>query len=142
MKHYVLGLIVGSLKDRILLVEKLRPEWMKGRWNGIGGKVEGRETPLEAMHRESIEETGRDWDFKHTITFVCPGGTVFVFLAISGNKRIIFQQIEDEKLMCVPLDELPDKVMSNLKWIIPLSFSTVQKPIILHQEQLGVDGDG
>jgi 8-oxo-dGTP diphosphatase len=32
------------------------PPWM-GCWNGIGGKLEPDESPLESMKREIIEET-------------------------------------------------------------------------------------
>jgi len=43
----------------ILMVEKLRgPAINIGKWNGIGGKIEREEAPLEACVREMKEETG------------------------------------------------------------------------------------
>ena len=45
-KHYVLGFIFNRQKDNVLLVEKKRPEWQKGKWNGIGGKIKENESPL------------------------------------------------------------------------------------------------
>ena len=137
MKHYVLGLIFNEAKTQILLVDKLRPDWMKDRVNGIGGKIDDGETPFDAIHRESKEETSYDFDFKHTITFVCPGGTVFVYIAVCFGD-ITYKQIEDERLAVWELYNLPNNMISNLKWIIPLSLSTIKKPILLHQEELEI----
>jgi len=90
MKFYVMGFIFNKAKDKVLLVEKNKPDWMAGRWNGMGGKIGDNnkdETPLEAMRRECEEETGSTrgygYDWIHCLTFVCPGGTVFVYKAIS-----------------------------------------------------------
>lgn len=44
--------------DSVLIVEKHRPEWQKGRLNLPGGKVEAKESPEMAAVRELREETG------------------------------------------------------------------------------------
>ena len=49
MKKYVAGFMFSSDKSEVLLVEKMSPEWQRGLLNGIGGKIEGGETPLEAI---------------------------------------------------------------------------------------------
>jgi 8-oxo-dGTP diphosphatase len=139
MKHFVLGLIFDNTKQNILLVQKKRPDWMKDYYNGIGGKIKLDETPIQAMYREGIEETAFSHSWVHTITFVCPGGTVYVFVAISGmSDHIGYNQVEDEKLEVFNMNNLPAKLMHNLKWIIPLSLSNVQQPIILQANELGV----
>lgn len=49
---------------RVALIRKAKPEWQKGKLNGIGGKIEEGEGPFAAMVREFREETGvdhRDW---------------------------------------------------------------------------------
>jgi len=144
MKHYVLGLIYNDELSGILLIKKEKPEWMKGRWNGIGGKIEDKETPLQAMERESHEEMGHWFKFQHVITFVCPGGTVFVYKALSGASGIPYVQKEDEELAQYDLAVLPElfsqgHIMGNLKWIIPLSLSSVQFPVMIIQTKLGVE---
>jgi len=78
MKHYVMGFIFNETGDKVLLMRKNKPEWQAGRWNGIGGKIKEDEFSLEAMRRECEEETGYNRKFDHVLTFICPGGTVFV----------------------------------------------------------------
>lgn len=137
MKHYVLGLIFNNDFSQLLLIEKKRPDWMKGRWNGIGGKIEKNETPYDAMKRECQEEISCSYNFEHKITFTCPGGTVFVFIA--SNRGIIsFEQTEDEELCIWEMSDLPKEMMSNLKWIIPLCRANLNFPIMIEQLNLGI----
>ena len=138
MKHYVLGFHFNTQKDRILLVKKLRPDWMAGRWNGIGGKVEEHETPHEAMRRESIEETGIDTVWEHTVTFTCSGGTIFVFVSFTTGD-IIFEQKEDELKGIFVVSDPPKTVMSNLLWLIPLSLGNIHFPVLVSQSTLGIN---
>ncbi len=138
MKHYVLGLIYNSDLNTVLLIKKKRPAWQEGMWNGIGGKIEKGETPIHAIDRETYEETGQaHYEFKHIITFVCPGGTVYVYKAVAFGK-IYFKQIEDEVLSLKSLNDLPENMMANLKWIIPVSLSSIQFPLMVQQNELGV----
>ena len=58
MTDYVLGLQFNHERHMVLLLEKRRPEWQRGQYNGVGGKIEPGETALEAMCREWHEETG------------------------------------------------------------------------------------
>jgi 8-oxo-dGTP diphosphatase len=55
---YVLGFLFDSGLVSVALIEKQKPEWQKGRFNGVGGKVEEGEVPRVAMSREFHEETG------------------------------------------------------------------------------------
>lgn len=58
MKEYVLGFAFDEKAQNVVLIEKLRPEWQKGLYNGIGGKVERNDnTNYTAMCREFYEET-------------------------------------------------------------------------------------
>ena len=134
MKHYVLGFVFNRNRDKVLLIRKERPSWQAGKWNGIGGKVENKDiNPLEAMQRESIEKTAMEYNWEHCITFVCSGGTVFVYRAFDdcscGYRSIRYKQMEDEKLDMWWIDSLPDKMMDNLKWLISICLSDIQLPI-------------
>ncbi len=142
MKHYVLGFIFDQDRKRVLLIRKEKPDWQNGRWNGVGGKVESNDgSPLEAIQREGIEETGYEYIWEHCVTFVCPGGTVFVFKAISDFttleepvNHIAFEQIESEKLEIWRLDSLPGKVDIDLSWLIAVCLSKIRFPILVYTE--------
>lgn len=40
MKEYVLGFAFNRERTKIVLILKNRPDWQKGKYNGIGGKIE------------------------------------------------------------------------------------------------------
>ena len=54
---YTLGFIRCKENNKVLLLNRNKAPWM-GLYNGIGGKLESGETPLESMIREGNEETG------------------------------------------------------------------------------------
>ena len=56
--QYVAGFVFNPDKTKVALILKNRPQWQKGRLNGIGGKIESHETPISAMVREFEEEAG------------------------------------------------------------------------------------
>lgn len=56
--QYVVGFVFTPDYSKVWLMKKQKPEWQKGKLNGIGGKIEKNETPLAAMIREAKEETG------------------------------------------------------------------------------------
>lgn len=56
--EYVVGFAFSLDKKEIVLIEKIKPLWQKGLLNGIGGKIEEGEQPMNAMIREFREETG------------------------------------------------------------------------------------
>lgn len=53
---YVLGFAFDQY-GAVALIQKNRPDWQAGKWNGIGGHREPGETGHEAMSREFQEET-------------------------------------------------------------------------------------
>jgi 8-oxo-dGTP pyrophosphatase MutT (NUDIX family) len=59
IQEYVLGFVFNLDKTKVALMRKTKPEWQRGRLNGIGGKIELGETSITAMHREFKEETGQ-----------------------------------------------------------------------------------
>ncbi|ABN67797.2 predicted protein [Scheffersomyces stipitis CBS 6054] len=56
---YTLGLIYCPETNEILLLNRYKSPWM-GKWNGVGGKLDADETPLQCIVRETKEETGLD----------------------------------------------------------------------------------
>ena len=148
MKNYVLGFIFNIYHDKVLLIEKKRPEWQAGHWNGIGGKINDKlgslsEMPEATIVRECIEETGMngfDLKFEHTITMLCDGGTVFIYRAFCSEEHIPFTQAEDELLWEWPVDELPEEMMANCKWMIEICLANhIKYPVVIQQNGYGIE---
>ncbi len=55
-KNYVVLMLFNEKYDKVLLVRRNKNPY-KGCWNGIGGKIEIGETPVDAAKRECLEET-------------------------------------------------------------------------------------
>jgi len=54
----VAGIILSPQHEYVLMIQKLKPEFMRGKWNFPGGKIEPGEKPVEALSREIQEECG------------------------------------------------------------------------------------
>ena len=114
--NYVLGFYFE--KDRVLLIKKNRPEWQKGNWNGIGGKiVEEGEDGRVAMSREFLEETGCAVD-----------SLLWRYCAYISDHRHSMQvfslqepkTVTDESVGFFSVLNLPSNIIPNLQWMIPL----------------------
>ncbi len=117
--RYVVGFAFTRSNKCVLLIEKTRPEWQKGKWNGIGGHIEGDETPMEAMKREALEETGISSDFKweHYATMRGEDFECFVFAGrISEPPTAASDTGERLYVWPLPLKGLPR--IANLHFLI------------------------
>lgn len=56
MKEWCLGFIISKPKNSVVLLKKSKTMHI-GLWNGVGGKLEADERPIDAMVRECSEET-------------------------------------------------------------------------------------
>jgi len=121
MKRYVLGFQFDESQDKVLLIKKLKPKWQKGRFNGIGGKIEFGEEPIQAMIREFYEETGvktlqESWKFavyyfkNNEYEFYCYKSIGDIYQA---------RNMEEEEVHIIDIDNLPETIY-NLKWLIPI----------------------
>ena len=71
-KNYVVILLFSKDHKKLLLVKRNKKPY-PNLWNGIGGKIEVGETPIEAAIRECKEETGLDMiNPKLLVTYVYP----------------------------------------------------------------------
>lgn len=74
--------------DKILMLQRNKDP-NKGLWNGVGGKIEKNETPVEACLREVKEETGFQLyraQFCGVLSWVgheCGDGGVYLFTAVA-----------------------------------------------------------
>lgn len=124
MKRYVVGFAFDAREEHVFLIQKNRPAWQIGRLNGIGGLIEPRETPAEAMTREFHEEAG---------VLVIPARWLLVALLRGDGYEVWFfatwlrpDGMEpvtrgDESVIAVSSEDLPETVIPNLRWLIPMA---------------------
>ena len=124
MTYYVTGFMYSTGRRHVVLIEKINPEWQRGRLNGVGGKIEHGETPQAAMAREFYEETGvatlpEAW----SLFAVINGGESYrvYFLRTFSDDLMHARTVEAEEVGIYPVDDLPTTVLHNLKWLIPMS---------------------
>jgi 8-oxo-dGTP diphosphatase len=137
VKRYVVGFMLDSTLTKVVLIRKNRPEWQKGKLNGVGGKVEENESPWDAIHREFFEETGvvtTGW----RLFSVYNGGD----LGVPGSLYEIYfywmigdvtkpKTNTDEEVVVVDVSSLADRTdaIPNLRWLVQMarSFSFSEK---------------
>ena len=127
MKKYVTGFLFSKDSSHLVLIKKINPAWQRGLFNGIGGKVEANEASIDAMVREFFEETGvttckTDWT--HYANVYRPECyDVDIYFAHS-DRAFSARTIEQEQVVIVKTSELPNNLIPNLHWLIPLALDT------------------
>lgn len=127
MKLATLGYIRKNGKTLMLHRVKKEDDMHKGKWNGLGGKIEDGETPEECMIREIKEECGLNAKnplMKGILTFpqFSKGETWYVFLflvtefdgELSESNEGNLEWIDDDKLLDLNLWDA-DKIF--MKWL-------------------------
>ncbi len=128
---YVAGFLFDPELELVVLIRKLRPKWMAGRYNGIGGHVEdqdvekaretGTSAGLEAMIREWREETGdeSEIDWKPFMRLETRGGVIHFFAATGDVSQPT--TVTDELVGYFSAAALPHNVLPNLRWLVPMA---------------------
>jgi len=119
--RYVVGFLFSSDYKRVVLINKNRPEFQKGLYNGVGGRIEEDELPIDAMIREFYEETDvliENWKEYAILDGDC---VVHVFAAYSEKYSEVTTKT-DERVEILYTFEVPSlKIMPNLRWLIPMA---------------------
>ena len=142
--RYVVGFAFDIQKKLVALIEKTHPAEQRGKMNGVGGRIEPGESPVGAMVREFLEETGvattrEDWhQFHYERHKPRPNGrsTCLYFYAMSTNFDVYPPKtMTDEKVWQVSytgrevkLNILSASVMYNLVWLLPMGLCYLMNP--------------
>ena len=122
MTSYVLGFAFDE-RGRVALIEKQKPEWQKGRYNGIGGKIEANEKCVPgasigqvAMAREFEEETGvlippKDWIYVGRMRDEAQTWIVYVYVTKAASVANVTTK-EQETVRLIRVD---DEWLSNYR---------------------------
>ncbi|MGM0835385.1 MAG: NUDIX hydrolase [Bacillota bacterium] len=107
-------------EDSILLLHRNKAP-NKGKWNGVGGKIEKDETPYNAVFRETLEETGliiKDLTFRGTVSWNNKGG-MYVYTGTEMEGTL--QEGPEGKLEWKRLEwvKTSDQVVSNMPIFLP-----------------------
>ena len=125
MIEYVCGFAFGGeAGELVVLIRKNRPAWQQGKLNGIGGHVEQGESYHDAMVREFEEETGLNvphWDQFLTLEGVTWRCTFFRAFDVDVFK---VESKTDEEVCRYHVTELPENVLANIPWLVPLALDT------------------
>jgi len=141
MIRYVLGFLFNNGEDKVVLIRKNRPEWQKGRLNGVGGKIEGCETPRQAMIREFREETGAEWeDWNHFATLQGETFLVEIFRAFDTETLGKVQSMTDEWVETHDIEDITSGrlwTISNLAFLIPLAINPkdIRLPVVFNYDK-------
>lgn len=119
--------VVGIITDNkeILLLKKNNPDWQKGLYNGIGGKVELNTTPLETIIKKCQEELGVNiLNWIELDSEISSSGIEIVYFLTTLNEGEIkkLQSQTDERVELFSINNLPTNILQDLKIQIERQF--------------------
>ena len=119
--------VVGIITDNkeILLLRKNNPDWQKGLYNGIGGKVELNTTPLETIIKKCQEELGVNIsNWIELDSEISSSGIEIVYFLTTLNENEIkkLQSQTDERAELFSINNLPTNILQDLKIQIERQF--------------------
>jgi 8-oxo-dGTP diphosphatase len=118
---YVLALLFTPDHRRVVLVKKMRPAWQAGRVNALGGKVVAGERPADAARREVLEEAGVDVaEWEEVLQWEDPVYRMHVLRGVDELAERA-RTAEDQEVFLAEVRALPEEVIENLRWLIPLA---------------------
>lgn len=133
MQHYTIGALFNFDLTMVLLIQKNKPEWQRGKYNLPGGKVEPiyeeqrerLESPEECIEREMFEESEliileEDWKYVGIIKNISKDGYRVHLLThrLPTNDLPTTIQNTPEPTNWFPISNMPSNRISNLSWLI------------------------
>jgi len=119
MIEVVLGFLFDG-KGNVALIKKDSPAWQNGRLNGIGGKIERGETPVQAMTREFREEAGAEvlsWR-----QFCVMTGDGYCMHCFTAREKVKINPNTDEGVIgWYSVNNLPANILPNARFLIPMA---------------------
>ena len=126
MIKYVLGFLIDNDRENVVLIKKSKPDWQKGKLNGVGGKIKKHETPSNAMVREFKEETGLEITNWKVFCILIKENDYEVYCYKAFAPIDILDKTKtmtDEVIYLVQIAEglYNNLCITNLRWLLPLA---------------------
>lgn len=152
--YYVCGFAYADVArptpafTEVLLLRKFSPVWQKGKYNGVGGKIESGETIHVAMAREFVEETGvqtdaRSWELFHVERF--HNGDIVYFMHTTVHRHRILDAVRNtmgkvEPAVAIEVGARTGNVvngnkilMYNIRYLLVMSRTLLTDPEARHR---------
>jgi 8-oxo-dGTP diphosphatase len=118
---FVLALLYTADRRRVVLMHRTRPAWQSGRVNALGGRLLHGEDAAAAARREVREECGVDVaDWREVLVWEDAEYRMHVMGAVSEQAHAA-RTLEDQEVFLADVHALPDNVIDNLRWLVPLA---------------------
>ncbi|SEL50468.1 8-oxo-dGTP diphosphatase [Colwellia chukchiensis] len=124
LQKYVTGFLFSADASHLVLIKKINPSWQRGLFNGIGGKIETEESSVAAMVRECKEETGVVTSPKVWTQFADiyrPNAYQVDMYFARTDLAYQAKTQEAETIHLFKVAQLPQQLLPNLRWLIPLA---------------------
>lgn len=140
MLNYVLAFIFSADLNQVLLIRKSRPDWQEGRWNGLGGKIEQGEDVMAAARREVAEESGLQvTNWVQVGNMKLEEEWLVEILTATADSNIKLLSGDEGEVQWFPVASLPEEVLPNLHWLIPLSINRFKPGLPFSIEQVRIN---
>jgi 8-oxo-dGTP diphosphatase len=129
---FVLALLYSLDHHQVVLMRRTRPSWQAGRVNGLGGRLMPGETAAMAARREVREECGVDVaEWREVLVWEDAEYVMHVLRGESERAREA-RTVEDQEVFLADVNALPNNVIDNLRWLVPLALDAdVAFPIMV-----------
>ncbi len=151
--QFVTGFLFNSALNQVVLIKKNKPKWMAGKLNGVGGKIEEGESPIEAMQREFLEEAGATvifWNPFAVLTNKNNDHTIHYFVSVSSQLMLtdVVETMTPEEIVIRDVrgctqdsrNSYSGFVMDNMAWLMTMALTFAPPRVVEEKEILHIEG--
>ena len=142
---YSMGFLFDDKRERIVLIQKIRPNWQAGYWSVPGGHIEEEEGPGRCCAREFREEAWLNIGLSEWQSFAIltrPGAMVYCYMATSSRIDLV-KTMTDETVRIFDVARVTEAcpLLNGIQWLIPLALDRDPslKPVLVPYTGLPLD---